>query len=271
MSLPSVLVISYNVKDTLRTCLEALGREAEVIVVDNASPDGSAAMVRHEFPHAKLVPLEENQGFSAAVNAGARQATGDLLLVLNPDTALLPGTLERMAAAMQAEGRDDVWAMGFRQLDADGRFQLSFGPPPSLVLDFARRLVQLHLDAGGHWLGRLLAAATSRPLDMPWVSGAALLVRRQPFFEIGGFDERFFLYFEDIDFCLRLRQAGGRVLYEPSITVPHLRGKSAATAKALAARAYRESQLYFWEKHRGAWARALVAHYLRLRGLLPRD
>ncbi len=263
----SIIVVSYNVAARLRRCLTSVADAAEIVVVDNASEDGSVQMVQREFPHVRLLARPTNEGFSTAVNRGARHSSQPLLLVLNPDTELSPLLLNQMEETMAA--RDDVWAMGFRQVDDAGRFQLSFGPPPSLALELVRRTVQRRLDAGGDLLGPLLSRIFSRPMPMPWVSGAALLVRRSAFSAVGGFDERFFLYFEDIDFCLRLWRAGGKVLYDPSLVIRHSRGASADTARGLAQRAYRESQLYFWQKHRGAMVRALVWSYLRLRGLSP--
>jgi GT2 family glycosyltransferase len=262
----SVLLISYNVKGLLRSCLTSLGCDVEIVVADNASPDGSAEMVRQEFPHVRLVALAENRGFSAAVNAAAKVAAGDELLILNPDTVVTPEAVSRMPATLQHPG---AWAAGFRQIDGKGRFQLSVGPPPSLLLDFGRRIVQRRLDAGDERVARLLTRFLSKPRAVPWVSGAALLVRRSAFEALGGFDEKFFLYFEDIDFCLRLRAAGGKVYYDPTVTIIHLGGESASTSRGVAARAYRQSQLYFWGKHRGPWARRLVRAYLKARGLAP--
>jgi N-acetylglucosaminyl-diphospho-decaprenol L-rhamnosyltransferase len=258
--------VSYNVAPRLRRCLASLAG-CEVIVVDNTSTDDSADMVRNEFPAATLVVQPENGGFSRAVNEGARRATGDLLLILNPDTVLPTQGLAQIEQRMAA--RPDAWAMGFRQVDASGRFQLSIGPPPSLVLELGRRFVQRRLDAGSTLVRRLLERLLSRPRRVPWVSGAALLVRKDAFTRVAGFDERFFLYFEDIDFCLRLRAAGGAVYYDPSITICHEGGASARTRAAASARAYRDSQLYFWGKHRGPWVRRLVLGYLKLRGLAP--
>ena len=110
----------------------------------------------------------------------------------------------------------------------------------------------------------------SAPRVVSWVTGASMLIRREAFDAIGGFDEGFFLYFEDIDFCLRLSNAGRRVYYDPTVTVLHRRGVSARTAPERASRAYRESQILFWNKHRGRWARRAVEFYLRAKGCLPR-
>ncbi len=259
---PSVLIVSYGTRERLRRCLASVGGTAETIVVDNASPDGSADMVRAEFPWARLVGWAENRGVSAGVNEGARLATGDLLLLLNPDCVVGPGVLERMPAALDA--LPGAQAVGFRQVDEGGRWQLTVGPPPSLALELVRRAVQRRLDRGDARLGRLLDRVLARPRRVPWVAGSVLLVRRSAFERVGGFDERFFLYFEDIDFCLRVAAEAGPVWYDPSITVTHVRGESARTAPELARRAYRESQLYYWQKHRGSIARAIVGAYQRL-------
>jgi N-acetylglucosaminyl-diphospho-decaprenol L-rhamnosyltransferase len=263
----SVVVVSYNVTPLLRRALESVRDAAEIIVVDNASPDDCGEVVRREFPWAKLIVRADNGGFAVAANEGVHAASHDLVLIMNPDACLPADALGDMVQIMKQRSRAAV--VGFRQVDEAGRFQLSIGPPPSLLLDFARKLVQLQLDKGAPWLERGLDLALHSARRVPWVSGAAMLVRREVFTALGGFDERFFLYFEDIDLCLRARAAGHEVWFDPRLTVSHARGASARTARGLASRAYRESQLYFWGKHRGARVRSVVGAYLRLRGLLP--
>ncbi len=261
----SVLVVSYNVAPLLRWCLASLAEADEIVVVDNASSDDSAEVVRREFPAVTLIASPDNRGFSAGVNAAARAATGDLLLLLNPDTEVAPGVIAAMREALLR--RPGAAAIGFRQVDEKGVFQLSFGPPPSLVLELVRMVVQHRLDAGSTRTARLLDRVFSRPVRVPWVSGAALLVRRAAFEAIGGFDESFFLYFEDIDFCLRLRREGGSVHYVPGVTVLHHRGRSAASDAGLAQHAYRESQVLYWRRYRGRRVAALIGRYQRLRGV----
>lgn len=263
----SILVVSYNVRELLRRCLEST-RDHEVIVVDNASSDGTVEMVRESFPEVRLLAWEQNLGFSAAVNAGAREATGDVFLLLNPDAELPSGATRRMLSALQ--GRPDAWAMGFRQVDADGRFQLAMGPKPGLVVELARKFVQDRLDRGDTALGSLIDRV-SEAGQVGWVAGSSLLVHRHAFEKVGGFDERFFLYFEDIDFCLRVTQAGGAVYYDPYVTIVHHRGQSARRHKSIASAAYRDSQLWFWEKHRGPWVRRLVHAYLLAKRVAPRQ
>jgi len=266
----SVIVVSYEVRDTLRACLSALERagargpgEHEILVVDNDSRDGSAAMVRAEFPFVRVVEMGANRGFSAAVNAGARLASGRALFLLNPDTELPEGGLDHAASLLAA--RPDVAALGFRQLDDDGRFQLAVGLRPTLASELLRRFVQRRLDRGDRRVAALCDRWLASPRDISWVAGSSLLVRKDAFVRTGGFDEGFFLFFEDIDFCLRLRAAGYRVVYDPSLTLVHHRGQSAARVPGLAERAYRDSQMRFWDKHGNAVSALLVRVYLGLR------
>ncbi len=259
----SVIIVSFNTCATLLRCLESIAGTAPVCVVDNASSDGTQAAVRAHFPHVQLLALPTNRGFSVAVNAGARLVGGDCLLLLNPDTEVPPGGIAEMERGLL--GRPHVAALGFRQVDASGAFQLAAGPYPSFLGEAMRRLVQRRLDAGHAWMGRLMDRVLSRARPVAWVAGSSLLVRRVDFDRIGGFDEGFFLYFEDIDFCLRLQTQVGPIYYDPSVTILHHRGMSAATAPALARLAYRNSQLRFWEKHHGLWARRMVALALRTR------
>lgn len=261
----SVLVVSFNVRDLLCRCLASLDAADEVIVVDNASTDGSVDLVRERFGGVTLLVNEANLGFSAAVNRAAAEAKGDALLLLNPDAVVEPDTIDRMRGALDRHRNADV--LGFRQVDSRRRFQLAVGPPAFLTLDLVRRAVQRRLDAGDDWIAALLDRLLFRAMSVPWVAGSSLLVRREAFDRIGGFDDRFFLFFEDIDFCLRIGAAGGRIVYDPNVTVVHDRGSSASRHRGVAEAAYRDSQLYFWDKHRGAWARRIVAAYQRLQGL----
>jgi hypothetical protein len=260
----AVVVVSFNVRALLLRCLESLTGFDEVVVVDNASVDGSSGDVRTRFPAVRIESFAQNRGFAAAVNAGARAMESDAILVLNPDTELPPTAATVMREVLLEE--PEVAAFGFGQVAADGSPQLCVGPPPWLTLELARRMVQRGIDQGRPWARQLVARLQASPRDVPWVSGACLLVRRQAFLEVCGFDEDFFLFFEDIDFCLRLRSRGFRVRFEPRLTLRHVRGASAAVDRDLAERAYRRSQVLFWRKHRGAWAAELVRLYQRAMG-----
>ena len=263
----SVIIVSYNVADRLADCLASLPRDADITVVDNASTDASVDLVRRQFPWVRLIAQAENLGFSQAVNRGVAASCGGILLILNPDAELPSGGLDALRGALLA--RPESWALGPRQVDAEGHLQLSWGWRPSLAGELWRRTLQRRLDRGQHGVGRWLDRRMASCQPVAWMAGSCLLVWRWAFERVGGFDERYFLYFEDIDFCLRLRAAGGSVLYEPAVTVLHHRGQSAATAPGPAAAAYRRSQLLFWAWHRGPWMAALVGGYLAVSGRRP--
>jgi GT2 family glycosyltransferase len=252
----AVLVVSYNVRAALGRALLSIPAEAHTVVVDNASQDGTPAYVREHFPKVTLCAQADNLGFSQAINRAARLTAAPYLLLLNPDAWLLPGTLPALKNSLDHHyDRCGAWAVGPRQVDDDNRLQLSVGPRPTFWGEACRRLVQRRLDRP-HTLG---AALVRRALDrwaqgpraVPWVAGSAIMIRRQHFERIGGFDPKFFLYFEDIDFCLRIGRAGGTVIYDPTITVGHSRGVSAHGAQSLARQAYRDSQQYFAGRHQG--------------------
>jgi N-acetylglucosaminyl-diphospho-decaprenol L-rhamnosyltransferase len=264
----SVIVVSYNSRAYLPACLGSLARaagsaEVDVIVADNASSDASAALVREQFPEARLIEMGANRGFGAAVNAAAKEARGDVFLLLNPDTELPADAIETLAARLDADPTSA--ALAPRQVDARGFFQLAVGPEPKLGWELVRRFVQRRLDRGSERVAKLIDNWLATPREVPWAAASCLLVRRADFERVRGFDEGFFLYFEDLDLCLRLRDGGRRVLYDPTLTVVHHRGASARTAPDLAARAYRDSQARFWKKHRGGLVGFAVGLYAAAR------
>jgi GT2 family glycosyltransferase len=259
----SVIIVSYNVRTLLERCVASVAEADEVIVVDNDSTDGSAAVIEAEHRGATLVRMGANRGFSAAVNAGVERASGDALLLLNSDAEVPPGALAEIRRTF--ERVPDAAVVGFRQQDSDGNFQWCWGPELSLPGELVRRWLQRRLDAGSRWAARALDRWASRIRPVDWVSGASMLIRRPIFDEVGGFDDGYFLYFEDIDFCRRVRRAGGRVYIDPTVTVVHVRGASTDTAPAIAARAYRDSQRRYWSRHHGPISRTIVDWYVRLR------
>lgn len=261
----SVVVVSYNVRAQLESCLRSLPESADIIVVDNASADDSVECVQQHFPRVRLLALDQNLGFGAAVNRGVALSNSDAILLLNPDAYFLNNALSYMQELLQSEPSTN-WLWGFRQINDQGIYQLSAGPTASLVLDALRGVVQRRLDRGDATLASAIDRMLMRPLSVPWVAASACLIRRQAFEKVNGFDERYFLYFEDIDLCLRMRQLGGHIIYDPRLTVVHGRGASARTNSELANRAYRESQVLFWKTHGGFWAAPMVQTYLRILG-----
>jgi GT2 family glycosyltransferase len=230
----TVAVISFNTRELLLRCLASLAPEvaagtAQVHVLDNGSTDGSAPAARSYAPWAEVIEPGANLGFGAAVNAVAERTTGDWLLVANADVALEPGALAALLAAGEAGERVGIVAP--RLLLGDGSTQHSVHPFPTvpLTLVFNLGLARLsprvadRLCLEGFW-------NPDRRRAVPWAIGACLLVRRAAFEEVGGFDERQWMYAEDVDLGWRLAQARWTTLYEPAARVRHQSGASTATA-----------------------------------------
>ena len=263
----SAVVVSFDSSATLDRCLASLPRpEAgrfETLVVDNGSRDGSAELVRERHPEARLMALPDNVGFGAAVNRAAAEAVEgtDALLLLNADAWLLPGALDALAARLAGEPRL-AWVAP-RLSYPDGRPQIAWEPEVSLLGEAARRVRnRFERREWSHTLmPRILAL-----LGPGWFTAACALVRLASFREVGGFDERFFLYFEDTDLCLRLRRAGWGLAQERAAHVVHVSAGSGGGRAA--ARSYRQAQLALYEKHRPRWEVAVLRRYLRWRGVL---
>jgi N-acetylglucosaminyl-diphospho-decaprenol L-rhamnosyltransferase len=247
----SAVVVSYNTRDLLLRCLDALHAHArvpfETIVVDNASADGSAEAVRARFPAARVIANPSNLGFSRANNLALREARGELVLVLNSDCEVGPGAVEAMSAILEA--RLDVAIVGPRTVGADGRPQMSFGPRLTPVAEWWQRRLVRGVKEGRTDALREVASRTAGEQEPDWVSASCLLARRRVLEAVGGFDESFFLYEEDVDLCLRVRAAGWRVVYTPTAEVVHHLGRSMDQAPGLARLEYHRSHLRFYRKH----------------------
>ena len=266
-----IIIVSYNCRDTLDACLRSLAsappqRAHGVIVVDNHSTDGTPAHIRSNHPAVRLLEAGGNVGFAAANNIGIRATGGELVLLLNPDTLVTPGALDRLCDALEAVPQAGV--AGPRIVDGVGRAELSFGRMLSPLSELRQKVLVVGSDRGAHWATRAVERMTRRAHRPDWVSGACLLIRRDVLAEAGLLDERFFMYTEDVDLCATVRALGRDILFVPDAEIVHLRGRSRATAAAATRHAYRRSHVAFYEKHHPAWAKVLKA-YLRLRGEWP--
>ncbi len=247
----SVLVVNYNGHDHLQHCLERLANQAdshdEVVVVDNASTDGSADMVRRDFPSTRLIDLDENIGFGAANNRAAAAAKGDRLLLLNSDAWLADDALPRLDAALRKEPRLALVAPELHY--PDGRRQFAWAPETG-VLGEAVQMLRNRFESRS-WAHRL-PPLWLRPLLGPgWFTAACVLLRRAAFEAVGGFDEDIFMYFEDVDLSCRLRHAGWQLGSVPEATAFHVKGGSRPSGRGEIE--YRRAQLYYYRKHRPAW------------------
>lgn len=222
----TVVVVSYNTCDLLAECLESLKPNAvatEVIVIDNASRDGSAELVRKRFPHVRLVENKSNVGYAAANNQGIRTARGRHVLFLNPDTRVEKGALDHMISYLERE--EDVGAVGLRLLNADGSLQPSGQNFPTLASALGE-LLPIPAAWRRRFRGPIVRRDYTQVCEVDEVSGAAMGVRRKALDEVGPFDQEFVFLGEDIDLCWRLRKAGWKVMYLPTASVIHYGGQS---------------------------------------------
>jgi len=253
----SVVIVSFNARTDLERCLESLRAAPpqashEILVVDNNSTDGSAESARG-VPGVRVIQQATNVGFARANNAGIRASAGTALLLLNSDTIVPPGAIDRLLAAFDAE--PDIAIVGPRLVDGSGRAELSFG----------RMIGPLNEWRQQRAVRRANVESLTRQRRYPdWVSGACLLVRRSDAEAVGLLDERYFMYAEDVDFCAAVRGRGRRVLFTPDVEIVHQRGRSVAAAPAETRAAYRRSQIAFYEKHHPFWA-PLLKLYLKVR------
>jgi len=270
MSRPvDVIIVNYNNRTDLLACLASLHTPwpdavERVIVVDNGSSDGSEAAIRSAFPTVSVQSLGQNRGFGAANNAALRASTADFVLFLNSDTIVPPGAIDGLHA--RAIARRAV-AAGPKLLDAAGRPEISFGRMLSPWSELIQRTrLRLAASASG-WARRYVDRLVAGERTVDWVSGACLLAHRESVLAVGGFDERFFLYEEDVDLCAALRARGGTILFTPATHVVHLRGRSVSRTDrpAGAPSHYDTSHLAFYEKHAPFWA-PWLRRWLRLRG-----
>jgi len=248
----SVIVISYNTKKLLASCLSSLRKNlpqgAEIIVVDNASKDGSAAMVQQDFPSVRVLMLDQNRGFGAANNLGMSEAHGDIFWLLNSDTQV-GNSPEDVLDFMR---KPQVGIVGNRLILPDGSLQKYVcGKFYNIFTPILKLLPGRSLP----WESREISA-------VDWVTGASLFLKRKVFEALHGFDEDFFMYFEDQDLCLRAKKQGFGVFFYPHYAVKHYSGASFAGSKRASKVAYYRSLRLFFEKHRPPWERWLLGKLL---------
>lgn len=246
----SVIIVNYNTADLLPGCLDSIGRQGvncEIIVVDNASRDRSVDLLRERYPGVTVIANRTNEGFSRANNQGLRECRGELVFFLNPDTIVQPDCFAAMLDFMAA--RPEVALAGTALFDPD------FSPHPSVEYSYP-----------GHRYAR--RELSGLPGDIAWILGAALVSRRDCMERIGGFDERFFLYGEDVDLGLVMRKRGWRLGSIPGAGVIHLEGQSErSTAPTEVFKKKLRAELLFYDKH---YSKDTVRRICRAYGLQAR-
>jgi GT2 family glycosyltransferase len=256
----SIIIVNWNTRDLLSQCLESVYATVrdltfEVVVVDNASSDGSAEMIRERFPQARLIENDVNSGFARANNQGIAQSHGQFLLLLNSDTILQAEAVAKMVAFMKAYPMAGIVGAYIR--NPDGTPQRCFGAFPTVVsesicawgldsrLPFARWFVARPIEPNGH-------------LETDWVLGAALMIRRKTLEQIGVLDENYFMYSEEIDLCYRVKKAGWRNFILGTAHIIHLGGQSTRQMSATMKAQLFLSKLRYFRKHRGRAAAAFL-------------
>jgi N-acetylglucosaminyl-diphospho-decaprenol L-rhamnosyltransferase len=267
----SVIIVSYNTRELLRECIESIlceqgdGLAVEVIVVDNASADGSAAMVAERFPQVRLIANPDNRGFGAACNQGLEVARGRYALILNADIRAQPGALQRLVEFMDAH--PDAAICGGQLRYPDGRIQPSCARELTLWWVFCEQSMLAKLFPrtrlfGGYWRTHWDFSAT---IETEQVMGACMMLRR-PF---PRFDEEYFLYCEDTDLCYRVRQAGGKIYYVHDAVFVHHLGASGEPQRAQMVIYYNRGKERYFRKFHSAW-QARVCRWLNKGGALLR-
>jgi GT2 family glycosyltransferase len=251
------ILVNYNAGDELRRALQSIaderhGQPWEGVVVDNASQDGSAAIADEFAPHVRLLRNTENVGFGRGVNQALAASTAPLVLIMNPDCRLVAGALALLEGELDAH--PDCAIVGPRILSPDGSVQGSArGDPDMLTGIFGRASALRRLLP---WLPVSKRNVVDQTVDaaggsvvVDWVSGACMLARREALTRAGGFDQRYFLYWEDADLCRRLRAMGLHVRYAPAATAIHRVGHSSRTARQSSIRAFHESAYLYYATH----------------------
>lgn len=267
----TIVIVSYNARRDLERTLESLfaappALTHQVVVVDNASVDGSLAAVRSRWPSVLAIDAGGNVGFSKANNIGIRATSSELVLLLNSDTVVASGAIDRLVSVLDLHS--DAAAVGPRLVDGDGRPEISFGRMIGPWNELRQKVIGRLYDSGHASAIRWVEHRVRTEAEVDWVSGACLLVRRADAEAVGLLDERFFLYTEDVDFCASLRAHGRSVRFTGQVEITHLRGRSRASDPSAANAVYRRSHLAFYAKHHPRWHRVLRL-YLRLKGALP--
>ncbi|MFA5050712.1 MAG: glycosyltransferase family 2 protein [Patescibacteria group bacterium] len=240
----SIIIVSYNSKNWLEDCLRSILKyladiKLEIIVIDNNSTDESKRFIREKFPTIKLIENDKNSGFGQANNQAAKIAQGDILFFLNPDTLIQENIFQKIINAFEQDS--EIGIVAPQLVLPDNSLQpWAYGKEEG-IMGIIKNKLKNNLLA--YQLANLFT-------DVDWVSGAALAIRRDIFEKINGFDEKFFMYFEDRDLCLRTKKLDYKIAVLPDAKVIHFGGKSSGGDKQRK-KLYYQSQDYFWQKHYG--------------------
>ena len=247
----TIVIVNWNTKEDLLTCLSSIKERLrdplfEVLVVDNGSNDGSSEEVRREYPWVELLENKNNSGFANAANMALRRMKGRYVLLLNPDTRVKERAIEKLISFM--ESHSEAGISGPQLLNPDGSKQNSIANFPSLATELLNKSLL-------RWLFPKKFPGKERnysePIEVDSVIGACMMVRREAMDQVGLLDEDYFLFFEETDWCFRMKRAGWKIYHVPQAEVYHLQGKSAEAEKKRARVEYYRSRYHFFKKNRG--------------------
>ncbi|MCK8603855.1 glycosyltransferase family 2 protein [Desulfoferrobacter suflitae] len=261
----SIVIVNWNTRELLKQCLDSVCENItrvsyEIYVVDNASTDGSEAMVAREFPRVKLIRNSANLGFARANNIAMRAAGGRFLLLLNSDTVISKGAIAGLMKTMEAD--PSIGIAGLQLLNGDGSLQNSICNFPSLLTELTNKSL-LRILLPSRYPGK--EHRIRHPVQVDAIIGSCMMVRREAVEQVGLLDEDFFFFFEETDWCLRMRRAGWKVVFDPRYAIFHLQGKSAAQVNVRARIEYWRSRYTYFAKHHST-----VSQYALRTGLLIR-
>ncbi len=265
-----ILIVNYNCTTYLQKLLETLvGREGDVLsrranytitVVDNHSTDGSATMVESQFPSVNLIPNSSNMGYAAAVNNAIASTKNREVLLLNSDVDITPAAIVSLLRIW--ERLDFPGVLAPLHLEEDGFPQLTWGAYPTPQAEARRRQLDRAASHRETWARKALLAESCKTREVDWVSGSCMLFARSTVEDTGPWDQNFFLFFEDIDWCLRVKEKGYPIYHTSEIQIVHAHGASVDSDPETAEIEYRQSQTYFTKKHLGSWSLFRLKCYL---------
>ncbi len=265
----SVIIVQYNNSQLTYTAIESFRKfhkgNYEIILVDNGSTEPDAVEFAKDIPGLKLICLDTNLGFGKANNLAAQKSSGDILLFLNNDTVTTSEFLHKIEEEFYKDS--SIGIIGPKLYNLDGSLQLSYGKLPSVFIEFADKLLYSLVDKKNRFVLHYIKNRYAKKEFTGWITGAALFIKKKLFLELNGFDESFFMYFEDKDLCKRVGNSGKKIIFFPESSLIHLRGASLNEPnREFLNMKYRESQLIYYKKHKTKFEQIILKAYLKLSG-----
>ncbi|HOJ18800.1 MAG: glycosyltransferase family 2 protein [Ignavibacteriales bacterium] len=269
----SVIIVQYNGLTLTKEAIKSFMRwhkslNYEIILVDNGSKDFNRKEFVNDFPDLKIFELKKNEGFGKANNLGAKSASGEILYFLNNDTITNEEYLSKVEDRFNKD--PEVGILGPRLLNPDNTYQLSHGKLPSFLREISDKLVYFVFEKKWELPVKMLVARFDNEQYTGWVTGAAMFVRKSVFEKIGGFDENFFMYFEDKELCKRVQLRGNKIIYYPKVSLVHLKGgSSGGDNSGFTQKEYRRSQMYYYKNYRNHLENVLLKIFLKITRKYP--